>query len=338
VIIPLQPDTPFSCPHIREQVTRILGGADFRHAERLRRFLLFIVEETLCGRGDRLKAYSIALAVFDRGATFDPQLDPIVRVEAGRLRRALEHYYVTEGAYDRVLIGVPKGGYVPRFELRGSLGDDLSQVDDGACQGEDEAHTSDKHDPAPRPMALTVDRLRWLGLHWKAIAAIVTAGLVALVAAAFYLPARANSTDAAAPILLVLSFRPLADPSASMQIAAELSSSIVDLVASGTGLQVMGRETTGWGQPGTTLSGLRHDYGLTHILEGDVIARSGQLTVLARLVDTRTNTVIWVRRYDQPALAPLASVEADLSSRLLTTLGRSTLHVSVPRAITTVGP
>jgi len=55
------------------------------------------------------------VAVYGRAETFDPQVDPIVRVEAGRLRRALEHYYLTAGKNDPVHIKIPKGGYVPTF-------------------------------------------------------------------------------------------------------------------------------------------------------------------------------------------------------------------------------
>jgi adenylate cyclase len=101
---------------IRAQLDRILGSAEFSGSNKQRRFLNFVVEETLEGRASRLKGYTIALAVYGRTEDFDPQLDPIVRVEAGRLRRALEHYYLTAGRTDPVRIGIPKGGYVPTFE------------------------------------------------------------------------------------------------------------------------------------------------------------------------------------------------------------------------------
>src|SRR5215213_9143319 len=75
----------------------------------------YVVEETLEGRGERIKAYAIGVEVFERDETFDPQNEPVVRIEAGRLRRGLEHYYLTAGRTDPVLIEIPKGGYVPRF-------------------------------------------------------------------------------------------------------------------------------------------------------------------------------------------------------------------------------
>jgi len=100
---------------IRVQLERILQNADFRASDKQRNFFNFVVDETLDGRASQLKGYTIAVAVYGRAETFDPQVDPIVRVEAGRLRRALEHYYLTAGKNDPVHIKIPKGGYVPTF-------------------------------------------------------------------------------------------------------------------------------------------------------------------------------------------------------------------------------
>ena len=103
-------------PAIREQLERILASLQFAASEGARRLLRFVVEETLAGRADRLKEYTLATEVFGRDESFDPKLNPTVRVEAGRLRQRLEHYYLTLGRDDPVLIELPRGGYVPRFE------------------------------------------------------------------------------------------------------------------------------------------------------------------------------------------------------------------------------
>ena len=100
---------------VRAQLQRILGHRDFEASARTREFLRFVVEETLAGRGHRLKGYTVAVEVFGRAKDFDANLDPIVRIQAGRLRRALEHYYLVAGGDDPIVIGVPKGGYVPVF-------------------------------------------------------------------------------------------------------------------------------------------------------------------------------------------------------------------------------
>jgi hypothetical protein len=81
----------------------------------MRRFLGFVIEETLAGRARQLCEYSIAVSVFDRDESFEPGLDPIVRNDARRLRQKLLEYYEQCGNEDIVLIQVPKGGYVPVF-------------------------------------------------------------------------------------------------------------------------------------------------------------------------------------------------------------------------------
>src|SRR5262245_32804504 len=103
---------------IREQVERIVASPEFVATERGRKLLKFVVEETLAGRGQRIKGYSIATQVFGRGEEFDAQNDPVVRIEAGRVRRALERYYLVAGTSDRTIITIPKGGYLPVFAWR----------------------------------------------------------------------------------------------------------------------------------------------------------------------------------------------------------------------------
>src|SRR5688572_29745405 len=85
---------------IRQQLELIVASSSFETSQRNRKFLRYVVEETLAGRADRIKAYSIATIVFERHADFDPQTDPIIRIEASRLRRALDHYYLAAGQQD----------------------------------------------------------------------------------------------------------------------------------------------------------------------------------------------------------------------------------------------
>ncbi|PSJ56638.1 tetratricopeptide repeat protein [Pseudaminobacter soli (ex Li et al. 2025)] len=113
------------CDHspdtIREELLRVLASPDFDSTERIRKFLTYVVEETLCGHPERIKAYTIATSVFGRDENFDPQVDSIVRIVAGRMRRSLERYYLTEGRGDPLRIRIPKGSYVPVFEDPASL-------------------------------------------------------------------------------------------------------------------------------------------------------------------------------------------------------------------------
>jgi tetratricopeptide (TPR) repeat protein len=100
---------------VREQLARMLESTPFVQSPRRQRFLEYVVHETLAGRGERLKGYSIALEVFGRPETFDPVADPIVRIEAGRLREKLRRYYDTDGWNDPVRIELPRGTYMPRI-------------------------------------------------------------------------------------------------------------------------------------------------------------------------------------------------------------------------------
>ncbi|MDQ6665206.1 MAG: tetratricopeptide repeat protein, partial [Acidobacteriota bacterium] len=103
---------------IREQLQRILASSEFAQAERMCRFLRLVVEYTLEDRAGELKEYLIGVEVFDRKDLYDPRLDPIVRVEARRLRSKLKKYYEGEGKADEAFIELPKGSYVPVFGSR----------------------------------------------------------------------------------------------------------------------------------------------------------------------------------------------------------------------------
>ena len=137
---------------------RILSSVGFRRAERSSALLRYLVEQTVDGRADRLKEYTLGVEALGRDETFDPRMDPIVRAEASRLRSRLERYYETEGEADDLVIRLPKGGYVPQFARRAA-----PPIDDA-----DPANEAPLHKPSRRPPA------------WVALAVLLAA--VALVA------------------------------------------------------------------------------------------------------------------------------------------------------------
>jgi len=112
-------DVP-TAEEIRRELTRMVDSVTFRGAPRLTRFLTFVVEATLAGKADGIKAYTIAVDALGRGSDFDPQTDAIVRVQAGRLRSALARYYAASGCDDPLAIDLPRGTYVPTFRRRGA--------------------------------------------------------------------------------------------------------------------------------------------------------------------------------------------------------------------------
>jgi hypothetical protein len=110
----LSPRRP-SAAAVESALERLLAEEALKLSERNRRFLAYVASEALAGRGDRIKAYTIGVDVFGRGEDFDPSNDPIVRIEATRIRSALSAYYRRPGSRDRVIILIPPGSYVPTF-------------------------------------------------------------------------------------------------------------------------------------------------------------------------------------------------------------------------------
>ena len=104
---------------IRDQLQLILSCDSIKHSQVLIKFLEFVVTQKLAGHDDEIKEYTIGVKALGRPPDFNPQLDAIVRIHAGRLRRAMMQYYYGEGKNDPVLITIPKGTYIPQFSLNG---------------------------------------------------------------------------------------------------------------------------------------------------------------------------------------------------------------------------
>ncbi|MBY6195585.1 hypothetical protein [Vibrio hangzhouensis] len=96
---------------------KILSHSLFQSSPKLSSFLRYIVEQTSEGRGDRLKQYTIATELFGKAEDFDPAVDPIVRMQASKLRKSLDAYYQSQPENISVKITLPKGSYQPSFEL-----------------------------------------------------------------------------------------------------------------------------------------------------------------------------------------------------------------------------
>src|ERR1035438_9095080 len=109
---------PLSCDEVNEALRRILASDPFLRSERLTHFLTYIVEKSLQGQSGDLKEYCVGIAVCGRKDSYDTRTDPVVRVEARRLRSAIDLYYVNDGKEDAVQITLPKGGYAPSFSFR----------------------------------------------------------------------------------------------------------------------------------------------------------------------------------------------------------------------------
>ncbi|SFV02387.1 hypothetical protein SAMN02799631_03922 [Methylobacterium sp. 174MFSha1.1] len=109
---------PVSTEAVRRSLDGCLRAPAFRRSQKLAAFLSYIVDEELAGRGEAIKAYTIATQALGRADSFDPSNDPSVRVEAGRLRRVLDEVYADEGRFWPVRIQVPVGAYRPSFDIQ----------------------------------------------------------------------------------------------------------------------------------------------------------------------------------------------------------------------------
>jgi tetratricopeptide (TPR) repeat protein len=132
-----------SATEVRDELDRILASPMFAGARRPSGFLRYVVETCLNGGGARIKEYLIGVDVFGRSAEYDPRVDPVVRVEAGRLRTKLGQYYAGPGHDDRIVIDLPKGSYVPEFRRQASMGGGIPAAPIGAAAA----------DAAPAPAA-----------------------------------------------------------------------------------------------------------------------------------------------------------------------------------------
>lgn len=101
---------------VRGALQRVIASADFPASGRNRRFLAYVVEKVLQGSGEAVSGYEVATEVFGREKDFNATTDPIVRIEASKLRRDLETYYLKSGRRENIMISLPLGGYWPEFQ------------------------------------------------------------------------------------------------------------------------------------------------------------------------------------------------------------------------------
>ncbi len=311
---------PPSEADIRAQLRRMLDNASFRPSARRREMLRFLVDETLAGRGARLKGATVAMAVFGRDETFDQRSDPVVRLEALRLRGDLDSYYVDAGSQDPVRITVPKGGYVPHFAWR----NDETPAPAPAPDPEPPGATPADPDPAAPPPAEAATRVeRRRGRRPLVAALLAVGGLVAIAGAVVGL--RGAGPDAAqprTPAIIVLPFEAFGDFDDIGLIAAGVTEELIANLMLFPDFRVYSPTTSFRQDAGTDPETLGRDLGVSYAVTGVMQSQNGQVNLRARLVDTRTGEVRWSGSYDEP-LTPgdLLGAQHDLAVAISTELG-----------------
>jgi TolB-like protein/Tfp pilus assembly protein PilF len=288
---------------VREQLDRILNSGPFVQSRRRQRFLEYIVNETLAGRGERLKGYNIALEVFDRPESFDPAIDPLVRIEAARLRDKLREYYESAGQNDPIRIDLPKGAYAPYIEIRHP---EANEADAFALDGR---------------MATAPTRVRFLKTPFGTLAASIIAVLLLLLAGF----GAWRSWNSFAPLsekasIAVLPFENIGNDPRWDRLADGVTEDIVTDLSHSKDLFVVARDSTEVykGKP-TDVRAVGRDLGVRYVLEGSIQPSGNQIRVTAQLIDAKTGGHVWSNRYFRPA-TDLFDVQSDVTEKIAGTL------------------
>ncbi len=257
----------------------MLGSVGFASSERLSRFLRFVVERSLAGEGGQLKEYVIGREVFDRNEDYDPRLDSIVRVEAGRLRTKIDEYYNGPGRADDVLIQLRRGSYAPVFDVRNGSGPDRA------------AAAVETSVPPAKPA-------RWrLGVG--VVAAVLVVAALVTWRAGIWATAERSTPDVT---IAVLPFHNYSADQAEQLLAARLTDGVTgELARLGTFGVVSHTSAVQFAGERRPLREIAETLGADLILEGTLTSDGGRLRIQVRLVDGRSDRKIWVEDFSGTA-------------------------------------
>jgi TolB-like protein len=279
------PSIPAS--EVRAELDRILASRGFSTAGRLSKLLRYCVDRTLAGETDQLKEYSVGVEVFERDDKYDPRLDSIVRVEAGRLRSKLDEYYNENGAGSDVRIALPRGGYTATFERRNSVSGSDPESGINSVSGSDPETGVDRR--ADR------DSKRQLTAGWPLAIALFAAIAVMVV----WLASRDRQAHPdLRPTAAVLPFQANMiggdNDNYSAQITEAVTTELARLgtvsVASFTSaMQFAGRRPS--------MSEVADALKSRYVIEASVDDEASEILVVARIVSSETNRKMWVSDY-----------------------------------------
>ena len=305
------PSSQTSPEVVRSQLDKILGSGPFAPSERMTRFLRFIVEETLARRADQLSEYAIGVEVYDRGESFEPSADAIVRVDARRLRSKLREYYDTAGSNDPLLIEVPKGTYSPVFLNLPKPPPPSAAASIDPVSKEPGTHS----EPLDRST-----RSRW--------AAVIAAVAIAVVG--YLLAKSSGDRDAGARppapagriLLAVLPFDNYTGNPENDYFVGGLTEEVIAQLGrlNPERLGVIARTSTASYKAGEKPIGLMgEELGVDYAVEGSFRRENERVRITVQLIDVRDRTHTWVEDYEQrfDSVLQLQTEVANLISRSL---------------------
>jgi TolB-like protein/Flp pilus assembly protein TadD len=267
-------NTRIAAADIRAELVKILRSTDFERRPQLQRFLEFLVEEELSGRGDRLKEYVIGTEVFGRPAGYDPRLDSLVRVEAKRLREALEFFYSGDGKADSIRIEIQKGSYTPSFQAI-----EIPKI-------------------GPAGSVRTLRRL------WPWFAVIVGgAMLIASLAAIFLWPHKTK--EAAIHTVAVLPFENLSSEPGNEFVCFGLVDEITTELAKNEQLRVIARTSASQFSRKDSVQAIGKQLNADSIVEGSVSRSGNTFRINVQLINVSDSVHVWAQSYERQGADPL---------------------------------
>ena len=266
-------------PDVRAELDRILASRGFTSAGRVSKLLRYVVDKTLAGESDQLKEYAVGIEVFERDGQYDPRLDSIVRVEAGRLRTKLDEYYNGEGAASDLRIALPRGGYSATFERRNSV---LNSV----LGSDPESDSVSGSDPKPATR-------RSFGLASIAVLTIAVAAMVAFLATRNRQPAE-DLRPTAAVLPVEANMIGGDNSNYSAQFTEALTSELARLGTISVASYTSAMQFEGQRRPMSEIAAALHS---TYIVEASIDDEASEILVVARIVNSITDRKMWVSDY-----------------------------------------
>jgi len=295
---------------VRNHLEHIIASPDFEASARRRKLLRYLVEETLAGRGDKLKGYAVAIAVFERDKTFESQSDPVVRLEARRLRRDLDSYYMSAGCDDPVRIHIPKGSYVAHFEAHETMGPVASHGHQAPTEHEQPAAQDTYTATGTKTHSLDHDRRGRSGY----IALTATLGFLVVVLIAYILTTGKpleTYTRGEGPVVFVLPFESLGASPISLFLASGIHEELIGNLMRFPGFRLYTFPAKQAADQDAMMAQLGSELGVTYTISGIVQDDANHVHVLVKVQNAATGQVLWSGSYNQP-LDPEAMVKAQL--------------------------
>lgn len=296
----------------------------------MRELLSYLVQATVKGDADRLKGYPIGVDVFERGETFDPATDSIVRVQVGRLRKLLQHYYLTEGADDPIRVVLPKGSYGVEFSANTASPEQLSEAHEDASplpKGIEDASSNKSlwADFVLSPRGLILLFLAFVvcaaGALWLASGDRRSAGN----------KVQETQTDTSAISLAVLPFANMSGDATQDQYTDGLTDLLTTELARINNLAVASRNAAFQYRKAADLRRVGKELGVQYLLEGGLQKSGNRLRINVQLVDAKSGVHVWAEKYDRTIEDPF-SAQDEIVGAVVTEL-RAQLYNAAKRSI-----